>query len=270
MKKFLVFVALLFISHTVLADGVGLSQAMDMANGVSTGGKCYSDTAPQSESGRRVYCTDASGNPLPTGGTSTSVTGAATQYFQANENTHGVSTERAKLYKKMDEHQKSREAKTTFVAGLMPSAQGDDWFDNKGQVTRVSRNWVDKKREPAKDNGTFRIAIEKVILDGAPAVRVFETHGQPVCGTSLCLVSIDQYVEHIITAPSYFTTLRGAMQPGNDNDAYIVDEEVVEILWDAPYYRIMPLSAAKENVRAIFGTSGFRVKHPAPRVVETK
>lgn len=269
MKKFLIFAALLFISHTCLAENVGLSQAMDMANGANTSGKCYSDAAPQSESGRRVYCTDVDGNPLPARA-STSLTGMATQYFQANENTHGVSAERAKLYKKMDEHQKSRESSTTFVAGLMPSAQGDDWFDNKGQVTRVSRNWVDKKREPAKDNGTFRIAIEKVILNGSPAVRVFETHGQPVCGTGLCQVSIDQYVEHIIAAPSYFTTLRGAMQPGKDNDAYIIDEEVVEILWDAPYYKLIPLSAAKENVHAIFDTTGFRIKHPAPRVVEIK
>lgn len=269
MKKFLMFVALLFVSLAASAENVGLSQAMDMANGTNTGGKCYSDAAPQSESGHRVYCTDTDGNPLPFGSAS-SITGAATKYFQANENTRGVTVERAKLYKKMDEHQKARETPTTFVAGLMPSAQGDDWFDNKGQVTRVSRNWIDKSREPAKDNGTFRIAIEKVILNGAPAVRVFETHGQPVCGVGICAVNVDQYLEHIVSEPSYFTTLRGAMQPGKDNDAYIVDEEVAEILWDAPYYRIMPLSASKQNVRAIFDTRGFRVKHSAPRVIEVQ
>lgn len=269
MKKFLIFVVLLFISHTVLAENVGLSQAMDMANGANTGGKCYSDTAPQSESGYRTYCTDVNGNPLPANNVSTSA-GAATKYFQSNENTHGLSTERATLYGKIEEHQKAREASTTFVASITPTANGDDWFDNKGQVTRVSSNWADKRREPARDNGTFRLAIEKVILNGVPAVRVFETHGQPVCGTGICAINIDQYIEHIVASPSYFTTLRGAMQPGKNNDAYIIDEEVVEILWDAPYYKIMPLSASKQNVHAFFNTAGFRVKHPAPRVVEVK
>ena len=267
MKKLIITAALLSIAHTAHAENVGLAQAMDMANGIGMAGKCYVDKAPQSSSGYRAYCTNSEGDPLPFGSINNGA-GAPTQYFHIPEKRQ-ISYDPA-FVKKAVADQKARTAKPAFAASIMPGANGDDWFNNKGQVTRVSRNWVDKNREPAKDNGTFRLAIEKVILNGEPAVRVFETHGYPVCGKGICAVNIDQYLEHIVAEPSYFTTLRGAMQPGNDNDAYIIDEEVTEILWDAPYYRIMPLSASKQNVRAIFDTRGFRAKHPAPRVIEVQ
>lgn len=213
MKK-LIFAALLLLAGSAQAENTGLSESVDLWMGTDTSNKCYADSAPQQPGGYRVYCNGGA-------------------YYPNNGPTtyrHVPELPRMKIKDALANptRQPVVPAPKPVIAPLFT----DDWQDWEGGVVRGSKLYL-----PGADKSLPRLVIERIVLNGARAVRVFEAHGYPVCEPErpTCVVLVRQLQSatwgYRNTGDFHTVTTQGRF-----NDTFITDSKLADIIWDSPDY----------------------------------
>lgn len=216
MKK-LICILLLLLANSAQAQNAGLNEAVDLWMGNDTSNNCYVDSAPQQPGGYTAYC---NGGYFP-----------GQQQGPANYR-HVPELPRIQLKDALANP--TRQKTAPLPEPIKAPAFSENWQDRQGGVVRGN-----KVNNIGPDKGAPRLVLERVVFNGAKAIRVFEAHNYPVCdpGTSTCMVLIRQLQN---SSWSYSDTgdFHAPAVAGRFNDAFITDSKVIDVLWDSPNYTV--------------------------------
>lgn len=108
-----------------------------------------------------------------------------------------------------------------------------------------------KSDKKLQDLPTGRMFVERVVLNGRNAIRLFEVHGWPVCPVdgSTCMVVVGK-IRYPSSSSINFESgevFRGIAKSDKYGNGYITNNYIVELIWNDVAFNINTTAFAKYN-----------------------